>query len=278
MILQVLLAAFISILTDNGTTALSCATEGAVSRRFAMNTVSLAVTTSCCKGVSWAENETLSPFVFEKRDRQNNKDAVIRDDYWYTTGRTPPRKLEVSLVLDDPQWNSFGSCETSGANGGATNSCTYVSLKQRIPAYTKYGFAISDGAREYKKLGLLLEQVVATNNDDGGIWQEAAPFLVYEERTIPPAIIDAELKMILFATAMLTSPNFPTPGRELLVARFYVNELHFANQEIAMAIHTRDSQRAIEAWKFGRDSWNSYFKVVNKAITAKVGEPLVKII
>jgi len=92
------------------------------------------------------------------------------------------------------------------------------------------------------------------------------------ERRMPPPLVDAELKMILLATALTTSPNFPLPSRELLVARFYANECHFASTEVAAAIRDRDVRRAIGAWEFDRDSWNSYMRVVNRSITSKVGD------
>ena len=180
-------------------------------------------------------------------------------------GKTPPRRLETPLKGDDPQWNAFGTCSSSESGG---NSCTYVSLGQRTQAYGKYHFAIEDGAREFQKLGKVLRATQASDS----AWQEATPFFIRLERTPPPAIIDAELKMILLATALTTSPNFPGPSRELLVARFYANEAHFAAQEIEAAIETHDSMRALQAWEFGKDSWNSYFQVVNRSIVPKVGD------
>lgn len=215
-------------------------------------------------------NDSPYYFSYETRDRKGNKDSVIKEDYWYMLGKTPPRRLDAPLKGDDPQWNAFGAC-TSSATGG--NSCTYVPLKQRSTAYSKYSFAISDGAKEYQKLGQLLQKAAATSSTDE-VWQEAASYLTTQQGYPPPAILDAELKMVLFATALLTSPNFPGPYRELLVARFYVNEAHFAAKEMKHAIDDRDDTRALQAWNFGKDSWNSYFEVVNRSIVPKVGEKL----
>ncbi|KAL3894551.1 MAG: hypothetical protein SGARI_007705, partial [Bacillariaceae sp.] len=88
----------------------------------------------------------------------------------------------------------------------------------------------------------------------------------------PPPAVDALLKMVLFASGMLTSPNYNGPNKRLLVARFYANESGFAVREIVNAIEQRDSQRALAAWEFGKDSWNSYFQIVNEAVSAKVGD------
>ena len=213
-----------------------------------------------------------SSFHFEGRNRNGNKDAVIREDYWYMFGKTPPRLLTTQLKGADPQWNAFGSC--TQADGG--NSCTYVALSQRIPAYTKYGSSIAYGAQEYGKLGQVLQQLATTTQQESSrdaLWNEAERYVYLpQEREMPPGPVDAELKMVLFATAMTTSPNFPQPGKELLVARFYANEVRYANRQILASIEERNVPKSIEAWKFGQDSWNSYFQVVNRSISPKVGE------
>lgn len=206
---------------------------------------------------------------YENRDRRSNKDAVIREDYYYMMGKAPPRLLNGPLRMDDPQWNAFGSCETT-EGGSSSNSCTYVSLKQRIPAYSKYGYSISLGAKEYTVLGKTLQDAARSNSEQA--WQTAASYVTTQSQSPPPPPIDALLKMVLFASAMLTSPNFNGLSRELLVARFYANELSFATKEIAAAIDSRDSSRAMAAWEFGKDSWNSYYQVVNGKISPKVGD------
>jgi hypothetical protein len=93
----------------------------------------------------------------------------------------------------------------------------------------------------------------------------------------PPPPVDALLKMVLFASGMLTSPNYSGPSKRLLIARFYANEAGFAIQEIKDAIDAGDQQRAIAAWEFGKDSWNSYFQIVNDSISVKVGDKFVPI-
>ena len=208
-------------------------------------------------------------FQYEFRDRGSNKATVIREDYYWMMGKTPPRLLNGPIKVDDPQWNAFGSCETS-EGGAASNSCTYVSLKQRIPAYSKYGFSIGLGSKEYKLLGNELKQAASTNSEKA--WVTAASYVTTLPQTPPPPPVDALLKMVLFASSMLTSPNYSGPSRELLVARFYVNEVSFAIKEIASAVDARDPKRALAAWDFGKDSWNSYFQIVNDKISAKVGE------
>lgn len=228
-----------------------------VSRREAINAAILASTVYILPQESLAVVDDLP---YEQRDRRSNKDALIREDYWYMMGKTPPRSMgEGMMKVDNPQWNTFGTCETTGG----TNSCTYVSLKQRIPGYSKYSFLIKFGAKDFSNIGKAL---------DAGDWEQAESFLV--ETSPPPPVVDALLKMVLFASSMLTSPNYSGPSKELLVARFYANECGFATKEVADAIQARDLDRAKAAWEFGRDSWNSYLTIVNRAITAKVGDKL----
>lgn len=250
-------------LSAHGTQALS--TFG---RREVIHAAILASTTSMVPTYSIAETtattttsgNTISAIPYELRDRRGNKDALIREDYWYMMGRAPPRLMgEGMMKTDNPQWNTFGTCESSGG----TNSCTYVSIKQqRIPAYSKYAFLIQLGAKDFRRLGAAL---------DKADW-ETSESLLSSATSVPPPAIDALLKMILFASSMLTSPNYSGPNRELLVARFYVNECGFATKEIASAVDARDLNRAKAAWDFGRDSWNSYLTIVNRQITPKVGD------
>lgn len=202
--------------------------------------------------------------AYEARNRNGNKNALIREDYWYMIGKLPPRRL-ASLEPDSPKWNVWGSCETD--SGG--NPCTYVPLKQRIPAYSKYAFNIALGAKEYQQVGKILQQA---KKDDNVL--SSAATLVDLNQSPPPPAVDALLKMVLFASAMLTTPNYSGPPRDLLVARFYVNEASFATTEVAKAIGEKDINRALNAWEFGKDSWNSYLNIVNRGIVPKVGDPI----
>lgn len=220
-------------------------------------------------------DDDVTNYNFQERDRKGNAQALIREDYWFVMGKTPPRKLDAPLQGDDPKFNAFGSCESAvkgSASDGNNNPCTYVSLKQRIPAYTKYGSTILYGAKDMQKLGNLLRKV-QQNPTDNALWEEAEYYVAAPGAgQLPPPLVDAELKMVLLATSLTTSPNFPLPSRELYVARYYANECHFSSMEMATAINSRDINRAIQAWDYGKDSWNSYFQVVNRSISSKVGD------
>ena len=159
--------------------------------------------------------------------------------------------------------------DSTTSEDGENNSCTYVGLKQRSMAYSKYASSINYGARQYASLRSLLQ-----SSD----WAQATALLRTEDKTPPPGPVDAELKMVLLATALLTSPNFPGPSRELLVARYYVNEVHFCNQEVLAAVEEQNQSRALAAWEYGRDAWNSYFFAIDRQIVPKVGDKFAPIV
>ena len=211
-----------------------------------------------------ADDEDL--YKYENRDRNKNKDALIREDYWYFSGKRPPRRLSIdAFPADDPTWNAWGECTKSEATG---NSCVYVSLKQRIPAYGKYFFSIDNGIKEYSQLGKILR----SSNPD---WNEAAKLVDPGLDTrMPSPAVDSLLKMALFATQMLTSPNFTGPNRELLVSRYYINECSFALNGLAKSIDERDVATSLGLWDFGKDSFNSYLSILNRSISPKVGDKI----
>jgi hypothetical protein len=215
--------------------------------------------------IAQEESTTTKPSIqYENRDRKQNKEALIREDYWYFSGRKPPRRLDIdAFPADDPTWNAWGECTKSESTG---NSCVYVSLKQRIPAYGKYAFSISLVASEYGQLG----KVLKSSNVN---WGEAAKLVdAGGEQKIPSPAVDALLKMALFATQMLTSPNYSGPSRELLVSRYYINECAFALRQLGKALEERDVDTSLALWEFGKDSWSSYLSIVNRSISPKVGD------
>lgn len=76
-------------------------------------------------------------------------------------------------------------CTKSEVTG---NSCVYVSLKQRIPAYGKFAFSINLGASEYAQLGKILR----SSNPN---WNEAAKLVDPGfETKMPSPTVDALLK------------------------------------------------------------------------------------
>ena len=68
-------------------------------------------------------------------------------------------------------------------------------------------------------------------------------------------------------------------GREILVARYYINEFHYATERIAelLGADEIDWTAAADLWRLGADSYNSFFVCVNKAIVPKVGEKFLAV-
>ncbi len=222
---------------------------------------------------------------YNLRPRGMNQDAMMPNDYYGIYGVVPPRKL-LSPSVAQPQWNAFGAC--------IENSCTYVpiaqvshctdpkprthplpsetaslpaSLSQRYAAYQKYEVRLARGLRAYTAIGASIQR---------SDWDAVAAAVVRPksgEGTSPPPAIDALLKAGLLASALLVSPNNLREKKEASLATFYVNEASYALDLLASAAKKGDGPAAVAAWLFGRDSWNSYLSVVNRAIVPKVGEP-----
>jgi len=206
----------------------------------------------------------------EDRNRGLNDGALIQTDFYFTTGRRPPRVLNVeNLPKDDPKWNAWGEC-AKDANGG--NACTYIPLKQRYDAYSKYGISVAAGAEDFVALGSALKKKDLS----------AVGFLLDagDKGRSPGAARSAARRALLLADGLLISANSGSLGREILVARYYVNEIHFATESIATIMDGAepvDWAAAADAWRLGVDSYNSFFAVVNTKIAPKVGEKFVAI-
>jgi len=108
--------------------------------------------------------------------------------------RPPRRMLDGMMRSNDPKWNEYGSCDSSGG----TNSCTYIQLKKRITSYSKYAFEISIGSKDFSKLGMTL---------NAGNWDLTESLLTDDTTGMPPPVKDALLKLVLFASGMLKTPN-----------------------------------------------------------------------
>lgn len=59
--------------------------------------------------------------------------------------------------------------------------------------------------------------------------------------------------------------------------RHLINEAYFAMDDIAEAAQKGDQAAAKEAWTRGKDYLNSYLKIVNIPISAKVGDKFPQI-
>lgn len=211
----------------------------------------------------------------EARTRGMNEGNLIQSDFYFVTGRVPPRVLDLAnLPRDDPKWNAWGECAKSSAG----NACTYVPLQQRYTAYAKYASTVALGAQDFASVGPLLRKgdrdAVAFLLDEGTKGGGPGGAVA----TGPASARAATRQALLLADSLLISANSGGLGQEILVARFYLNEAHYATEEVVKAfLEGDDTARALDAWALGVDSYNSYFTIVNKAIVPKVGEPFPRL-
>ena len=182
---------------------------------------------------------------------------LVSQDFYFAYGVVPPRKFNPSRPPAQPQWNAWGSC--------VDTSCTYVPLKQRYDGYSKYSQRIERGFRGFRALKDTLKR---------GDWEAAAAQVELSPPagTQPSPTVDMLLKAALLASQLLVSPNNLKEIQEAALARFYVNEASYALELISRAVAKQDREAALFAYDFGRDSWNSYISVVNRAIPEKVGD------
>ena len=149
------------------------------------------------------------PGILENRDRGLNEKALIANDFYFVTGRKPPRVLDVqNLPRDDPKWNAWGEC-AAGSDG--SNACTYIPLKQRYDAYSKHGLTVRAASEDLADLGQALRKKdlnTASFLLDGG-----------EKGKAPSSLRQASRKALLLADGLLISANSGSLGREILVAR-----------------------------------------------------------
>ena len=182
---------------------------------------------------------------------------LVSQDFYFAYGVVPPRNFNPSRPPAQPQWNAWGSC--------VDTSCTYVPLKQRYDGYSKYSQRIERGFRGFRALKDTLKR---------GDWEAAAAQVELSPPagTQPSPTVDMLLKAALLASQLLVSPNNLKEIQEAALARFYVNEAAHALDLIGRAVAKQDREAALFAYDFGRDSWNSYISVVNRAIPEKVGD------
>ncbi|KAL1530499.1 hypothetical protein AB1Y20_001400 [Prymnesium parvum] len=188
--------------------------------------------------------------------------ALLPGDFYFLYNVVPPRKFSPANVVQQPQWNAFGSC--------VENSCTYVPISQRYAAYAKYSARLSYGLRSFQEIRQAIERA------DWEAVRRAVSRDVDGSNRPAPAV-DALLKAGLLASQMLVSPNNLREKKEAALANFYVNEVTFALELLEKAAAEGDVTEAQLAWDFGKDSWNSYLTVVNRAIVPKVGEKFQQI-
>jgi hypothetical protein len=162
--------------------------------------------------------------------KYDNSNVVFAQDYYYKFGTAAP-------------WIEAGSTEFPV-------KIPFTPSQQRYDAMKKYRERVQRGVDLIASLG----EVIA-KGDFANIPDSAAP-----EYSIRP--------MGLLANNFLASENTGTTN-ELLLARWYINEINLDIDDIKTAASKAD---AVKAYKAAANALNSYLGLLNRVTTTKVGD------
>ena len=167
---------------------------------------------------------------------------------------SPSRRNDNSNVLfNQDNYYKFGAA-AQWIEPGTTEfpkTMPFVLSQQRYEALKKYGGRIKGAMDEIIKVG------TATSAAD--IPDASDP--LYQLRALG-----------LFANSFLASENTGTTN-ELMLARWYINEVYLRIGDIKTALANGDSSEAKKCQSYAKKAMNSYLTLMNRQITSKVGEP-----
>eukprot|EP00529_Nitzschia_sp_RCC80_P026197 CAMPEP_0113480538 /NCGR_PEP_ID=MMETSP0014_2-20120614/21929_1 /TAXON_ID=2857 /ORGANISM="Nitzschia sp." /LENGTH=352 /DNA_ID=CAMNT_0000373975 /DNA_START=108 /DNA_END=1167 /DNA_ORIENTATION=- /assembly_acc=CAM_ASM_000159 len=169
------------------------------------------------------------------------------------------RKVDNSnVVFNQDSYFKFGRAQPFIPTGSTEfpKSVPFTRVAQRYETYKKYKDRIQRGI----DLVVGLKDAVDSSTY-GDILDGTAP-----EYSIRP--------MGLFANGFLASENTGTTN-ELLLARWYINEVALDITDIKNAKSQDDARRSYDA---AIAALNSYIGLINRCITSKVGEPFTQIL
>ena len=126
--------------------------------------------------------------------------------------------------------------------------------QQRYDALKKYGARANSSAGEIAKLGAALEGDVSASQIAG------ADDPSYGLRALG-----------LLANSFLASENTGV-SNELMLARWYINEMYLRIGDIRNALEKGDSSEAKTCYGYLKKAMNSYLTLMNRVITSKVGD------
>lgn len=194
----------------------------------------------------------------ERRGVTNEK-ALFSEDFYFKYGLRPtPAEVTNSPFLP-PQ-----------------AELPFAPIKRRYTGYSKYSSRVQRGVDLYAgelhdavdksawgDIGSLLEKGSKSkgNSKDGGGTGVAAADLRSACRAYG-----------LFANTVLQSENDNGSTTANLLARHLINEVYFSMDDLADAANNGDKQAAKAAWTRGKEYLNGYLRIVNFAISSKVGD------
>lgn len=167
---------------------------------------------------------------------------------------SPSRRSDNSNVLfNQDNYYKFGAA-AKWIQPGATDfpeRMPFVPVQQRYSSLKKYGGRIEKASEELVKIG------TATSSAD--IPEATDP--IYQLRALG-----------LLANSFLATENTGATN-ELMLARWYINEVHLRIGDMKTALDKGDFNEAKACHGFVKKAMNSYLTLMNRVITSKVGNP-----
>ena len=165
---------------------------------------------------------------------KDNTNVLFAQDYYFKFGTAAP-------WIDDSNVNEFPT------------QMPFVRVQQRYDALQKYGGRVKRGLQTFVDLKALINQ-----NSDTTLSNIPGP-------ESPEYALRA---MGLLANNFCASENTGTTN-ELLLARWYVNEIYLAISDIRSA---SNKDVALKSYQSGIKAANSFLNMMNRVITLKVGD------
>ena len=164
----------------------------------------------------------------------NNSNVLFSQDQYFKFGVAAP-------------WIEPGSTEFP-------KQMPFVLSQQRYDTLKKYGTRVMLGVKAIEELG----DVIKTS-----------PVEEFRNKILPPDAPEYYLRpMGLLANGFLASENTGTTN-ELLLSRWYINEIYL---DIGDIRNSNSKEDALKSYEAAKKAINSYYGMLNRVITAKIGE------
>jgi hypothetical protein len=167
---------------------------------------------------------------------------------------SPSRSRDNSNVLfDRDNYYKFGSAAPwiPPDSTDFPKTMPFVPNQQRYDAYKKYGSRIVDMRDAMIRIGKSSTSIDDVPDKDDPIYHLRA--------------------LGLFANAMIATENTGTTN-ELMLARWYINEMYLRIGDYRDALSNGDVAGARERYEILVRATNSYLSLMNRSISAKVGD------
>ena len=177
---------------------------------------------------------------------------------------SPSRSFDNGNVLfGQDHYFKFGAAAPWIEPGGTDfpKTMPFTPSQQRYDILKKYGIRVVEGTRTIESLGETIRTCPPEEYGSKILASDAPEYMLRP--------------MGLMANGFLASENTGATN-ELLLARWYINEIYLDIGDIRAATSEADALKSLDAAK---KSINSYYGLLNRVITIKVGDPfeLVKI-